>query len=217
VGLVDPDGMGMLLGGRERWSGKPGDVLVIGGGTAGLSAAYTAHALGACVFVVDRDPAGVAQRIDEDYQHILMDYLPTRENMSSDIPHLCAIINAVHWDPSTGRTLITREDLKTMIDGSVIIDIDCTPGGAIETAQRRTIDDPMFVEEGVIHHCASNLPAMVPRTSTYEYGSALLPYVKLLADHGLDAALTEKPELAHGLIARDGELLDAHIAEVQER
>jgi alanine dehydrogenase len=97
------------------------------------------------------------------------------------------------------------------------VDVDCTPGGVIETTRVMTIDQPTFVEEGVIHYCVPNMPATVPQTSTRAYAGALLPYLERIANRGVDGAVAECAELAAGLIARDGLLLDAHVAKAQRR
>jgi alanine dehydrogenase len=101
--------------------------------------------------------------------------------------------------------------------GAVIVDVDCTANGVIETTRAMTLNDPAFVEEGVIHYCVPNMPASVPQTSTRAYAGALLPYLELLAAKGAGDAMAERPELRAGLVTRDGVLLDEHVAEAQGR
>ena len=193
-------------------------VLIIGGGTVGRSAAAAACGLGAQVTVVDQAPDRVRERLLEAAPCARL----STEQASAEVvwellPGVDAIVNAVLWDPVTGEHLVTREGLRRMKRGAVIVDVDCTANGAIETTRPMTLDDPVFVEEGVIHYCVYNMPASVPQTSTHAYAGALLPYLERVAEKGVDAAMAEWPELRRGLVTRDGVLLDGHLAEAQGR
>jgi alanine dehydrogenase len=193
-------------------------LLIIGGGTVGRSAAAAACGLGAEVTVIDSDPAKAASRLAEVAPTAHLATSPASPELVRDmLAEVDAVINAVLWDPLTGQHLVTRQDLKRMRPDSVIVDVDCTPGGAIETTRVMAIDQPTFVEEGVIHYCVPNMPATVPQTSTRAYAGALLPYLELIANRGVDGAIAECAELAAGLIARDGLLLDEHVAKAQRR
>jgi len=204
--LAEPPGSaGVMLGcvGGQATA----HVLIIGGGTVGRSAAAAACGLGARVTVVDREPDRVRERLTQAAPRA---HLPTesvtRAQVEALLPEVDAIINAVLWDPLTGEHLVTREGLRRMKRGAVIVDVDCTANGVIETTRPMTLDNPTYVEEGVIHYCVYNMPASVPQTSTRAYAGALLPYLELLADHGVDAAMAERPELRAGLVTRDGVL-----------
>ncbi len=213
--LAEPHGTrGVLLGSLAGLS--TAHVLIIGGGAAGASAAVGACGLGAEVTVVDCDPDRVRPR--------LAALVPAERVLAASpdvvgelLPQVDVVINAVRWDPVTGQHLVTRESLRRMKTGAVIVDIDCTPGGAIETTRTMTIDEPTFVEEGIIHYCVPNMPATVPHTSTEALTAATLPYLERLARLGVDGALATCPELVPGLVCRDGRLLDGAVAEAQGR
>jgi len=211
--LAEPPGSaGVLLGCVGGMA--TAHVLIIGGGTVGRSAAAAACGLGAKVTVVDRAPDRVRERLGREAPAATLLSDPvTREMVEALLPEIDAVVNAVLWDPLTGIHLVTREGLRLMKRGAVIVDVDCTAGGVIETTRPMTLDDPTFVQEGVIHYCVYNMPASVPQTSTRAYAGALLPYLELLADRGVDGAMAERPELRAGLVTRDGVLLDEHVAE----
>jgi alanine dehydrogenase len=215
--LAEPPGLAGVMLGCLRGQACT-HVLIIGAGTVGRSAAAVACALGAEVTVFDRDPDAARDRLLATAPQAHLHATPvTRDDLEALLPAADAVINAVLWDPLTGEHLVTREGLRRMRRGSVIVDVDCTPGGVIETSRPMTLDDPTFVEEGVIHYCVYNMPASVPQTSTCAYAGALLPYLELIAGKGIDGALAERPELRAGLVTRDGLLLDAHIGEAQGR
>jgi alanine dehydrogenase len=215
--LAEPDGSrGMLLG---TVSGQPSaNVLVIGGGTVGTSAAAAACGLGAQVTVIDRDPARIQLRVAAKAPAADVVVSPASPELVTDLlPEVDVVVNAVLWDPVTGEHLVTRESLRRMRKGAVIVDVDCTPEGVIETTRVMTVEEPTFELEGVIHYCVPNMPATVPHTSTEALASATLPYLQSLADLGLTEALKACPELRPGLVCRDGELLDQHVAAAQGR
>jgi alanine dehydrogenase len=208
--LAAPHGSrGVLLG---SFDGRPAArVLILGGGAAGSAAAAAAHGLGAAVSVVDRDPDSVRSRIAAAAPgaEVLQ---ASREMVERLLPDTDAVINAIRWDPLTGSHLITRDALRRLPHGAVIVDIDCTPGGAVETSRTMTVDSPVFEVEGVIHHCVPNMPATVPLTSTEALTSATLPYLERLATLGVDGALEALPELGPALQCRSGRLLDEAVA-----
>jgi len=215
--LAQPAGSaGVMLG---TVTGCPSaHVLIIGGGTVGRSAAAAADGLGARVTVIDRDPPAARLRVAQVAPGARVPEAPASPALVWDLlPEVEAIINAVLWNPLTGEHLVTRDGLRRMKPGAVIVDVDCTPAGVIETSRVMTIDQPTFIEEGVIHYCVPNMPAMVPQTSTRAFAEATLPYLEVLAKKGLEGAIEERPELKLGLIARHGLLLDHHVAEAQGR
>jgi alanine dehydrogenase len=215
--LAEPPGSAGVMLGCLRGQACT-HVLIIGGGTVGRSAAAAACGLGARVTVLDREPDRVRERIAQAAPTADLPAEPvTRAQVEALLPDVDAIINAVLWDPLTGEHLVTREGLRRMKRGAVIVDVDCTANGVIETTRPMTLDNPTFVEEGVIHYCVPNMPASVPHTSTRAYAGALLPYLELLAAKGADDAMAERPELRAGLVTRDGVLLDEHVAEAQGR
>lgn len=215
--LAEPHGTrGVLMG---SVAGRPSvSVLIIGGGTVGASAAAAACGLGAEVAVVDNDPERVRARLSQVAPAAKVIPSPATPSVVADLlPHVDVVINAVLWDPLTGEHLVTRASLRRMRTGAVIVDVDCTPNGVIETTRVMTVQEPTFEVEGVVHYCVPNMPATVPHTSTRALASATLPYLQRLADLGLTAALDASPELKPALVCRDGKLLDRHVAEAQGR
>jgi alanine dehydrogenase len=109
--------------------------------------------------------------------------------------------------------LVTREMIKTMRPGSVVVDIAIDQGGCFETSRPTTHSDPTYVEEGVVHYCVANIPGAVARTSTLALTNATLRYLVIVADHGVRGAATSDPSLALGLSTLGGDLTNAAVAE----
>ncbi len=185
-------GAGVLLGGVPGV--KPANVLVLGGGTVGTHAARIAAGMGAHVSILDVNldrlrylsetmPANVTTLFSSPYA--------VRELLHS--AHL--VIGAVLLPGAKAPALVTREMLKEMIPGSVIVDVAVDQGGCVETCRPTTHSDPVFFEEGVTHYCVANMPGAVPRTSTFALTNATLPYAIKLAGGGL-AAVKADPALA---------------------
>jgi alanine dehydrogenase len=108
--------------------------------------------------------------------------------------------------------LVSRDALRTVGDGAVIVDVAIDQGGIFETSRATTHADPVYVEEGVIHYCVANMPGSVPRTATAALTAATLPYVLKLANLGISKALSSDPALAAGLMTRGGELVNRDVA-----
>jgi alanine dehydrogenase len=109
--------------------------------------------------------------------------------------------------------LISREMLRAMRPGSVFIDIGIDMGGIAETSRQTKLSDPLFVEEGVLHYCVPNIPALVPRTATQALTAATQPYVRLLAQWGLEQAIRMDPGLREGLLVHEGSVVHRGLAE----
>jgi alanine dehydrogenase len=107
---------------------------------------------------------------------------------------------------------VTRDMIKKMKPGAVIVDISIDQGGCFETSRPTTHADPTYVVDGVVHYCVTNMPGAVPRTSTFALTNATLPYVKALATHGIEEALTLDPYLAQGLNVRAGKITHEAVA-----
>ena len=212
-----PGSRGVLLDGLGGEAGAR--VLILGGGTVGASAAAAAVALGAEVTVLDADPGRARRAIGEAMGNAERVQVLECTRPAAD-EHLAAaelVINAVQWDPLTGWHIVTRDSLRLMPRGAVIVDVACDPGGAVETCRIMSIEDRVFEEEGVLHYCVPNMPAMVPRTATRMLASATLPYVERLASLGVAGALEVCPGLRGALVCHEGRLLDTRVAQVQGR
>jgi alanine dehydrogenase len=122
------------------------------------------------------------------------------------------VIGAVLVAGAAAPRIVTREMVRKMKPGSVIVDISIDQGGCFETSRPTTHASPTFIDEGVVHYCVTNMPGAVPRTSTFALTNATLPYVKALANHGTEEALVLDPYLAQGLNVREGAITHAAVA-----
>jgi alanine dehydrogenase len=202
-------GSGVLLGGVPGVS--PGRVVVVGGGTAGVNAARMATGLCADVTILEVD----LERMR--FLDITMNNANTlfsnEANLKELMPTTDLLIGAVLVPGAKAPKLITRAMLKKMRPGSVLVDIAIDQGGCAETSRPTTHVDPVYVEEGVIHYCVANMPAAYARTATQALTNVTYPYVRLLADYGLEGACEKQPALRGGINTRDGKLTIQAVAE----
>jgi len=202
-------GNGVLLGGVPGV--LPGRVVVLGGGTSGINAARMAVGLGADVTILE---------VDLERMRFLDITMPGANTLYSNEAHLQELmasidllIGAVLVPGAKAPKLITREMLRKMRPGSVLVDIAIDQGGCVETSRPTTHLDPIFVEEGVIHYCVANMPAAYARTATQALTNITYRYVQFLADHGLEKACEKQPALTGGINTRDGKLTCEAVAE----
>lgn len=196
-------GSGVLLGGVSGVA--PANVVVIGGGVAGLNAAQMALGLGANVTIFDRS----IDRIRE-LNQILDGRVQVVFATPSEIARAAVaadlVIGAVLVTGAAAPKVLDRETVLSMKPGSVVVDIAIDQGGCFETSKPTTHEAPVYIVGGVTHYCVTNIPAAVARTSTQALTNATLPYVVKLANDGVDAAMRSDPELAAGLNVRNGEV-----------
>ena len=202
-------GNGVLLGGVPGV--MPGNVVVIGGGTSGVHAARMAVGLGADVTILE---------VDLDKMRFLDMTMPqantcysNEANLLEFMPSVDLLIGAVLVPGAKAPKLITREMLRKMKPGSVLVDIAIDQGGCAETSHATTHTDPVYVEEGVTHYCVANMPGAYARTATQALTNATSRYVELLANLGLEAACANVPALVGGINTRDGRLTLEAVAE----
>ncbi len=191
---------------------RPGKIVILGAGVVGTNAARVAMGLGMETVVINRNPAGL-QRIDELFKGRartlpLSAHAVEEETRDADI-----VIGAVLVPGGRTPILITREMLKTMKRGSVIVDVSVDQGGCVETSRPTTHDDPVFKVEGIIHYCVANMPGAYPRTSTLALTNATLPYVKLLANKGIEKAIQEDAAIRSALNTYQGKIMNTALAE----
>jgi alanine dehydrogenase len=202
-------GSGVLLGGVPGV--LPGSVVVVGGGTSGVNAARMATGLGAEVTILDID----LERLR--YLDLAMPNTNTlyssEANLHELMPDCDLLIGAVLLPGAKAPKLITREMLRKMKPGSVLVDISIDQGGCGETSRPTTHLDPVYVEEGVTHYCVANMPAAYSRTATQALTNVTFRYVELLADLGLEGACKKQPALIGGINTRDGRLTCKAVAE----
>ena len=190
-------GAGILLGGVP---GVPaGRVTVLGGGVVGTHAARMAVGLGAEVTIVDRSIPRLRQ-LDELFNGRVRTRYSTLETIDHEISIADAVIGAVLIPGASAPKLVTRDMLKHMKPGSVLVDVAIDQGGCFETSHATTHADPTYVVDGIIHYCVANMPGAVPQTSAAALNNATLPYGLALASKGT-AALDGGTETGRGLLA----------------
>lgn len=203
-------GAGILLG------GVPGvhaaKVVVIGGGVAGTSAIRMAMGMEAQVYVIDRSLARLYE-LDLQFGPMLNTIYSTVDAIETHVVGADLVIGAVLLPGHAAPKLVKREMIRRMRPGSVFIDISIDQGGCSETSRPTTHAEPVYVEEGVIHYCVTNMPGAVPRTATFALNNATLPFVLALADKGWRQALRDDPHLADGLNVCLGKLVYRPVAE----
>jgi alanine dehydrogenase len=203
-------GRGVLLGGVPGVA--PAKVAILGGGVAGLNAAQMAVGLRADVTIYDISNDRLAE-LDTYFGSQIKTAYASRAAISAAVAKAHLVIGAVLVPGAATPKLVSREMIRTMKRGSVVVDIAIDQGGCFETSHPTTHDDPVFVEEGVIHYCVANMPGAVARTSAFALNNATLPFVVKLANLGADAALAADPNLAHGLNIRAGKVTHPAVAE----
>jgi len=202
-------GSGVLLGGVPGV--LPGRVVIIGGGTSGVNALRMAKGLGADVTILDID----VERLR--FLDLAIEGLHTLYSSEANLNHLMPecdlLIGAVLLPGAKAPKLITREMLRKMKKGSVLVDISIDQGGCAETSRPTTHSDPVYVEEGVTHYCVANMPGAYARTATQALTNVTFPYVQLLANSGLEEACHKQPALKGGINTRSGKLTCQAVAE----
>jgi alanine dehydrogenase len=203
-------GRGILLGGVPGVA--PAKVVVIGAGIVGTNAAKIAAGLGADVVVMD---------INLDRLRYLDDTMPANVDTIFSDPHTIRkhvseadlVVGAVLIPGAKAPRLITRELLRVMQPGAVLVDVAIDQGGCAETSRPTTHQQPTFIAEGVVHYCVTNMPGAVGRTSTIALCNATLPYAMLLANKGYEKAAADDAGLGDGINMAGGRVTNAAVAE----
>ena len=203
-------GPGVLIGGVTGVA--PARILVIGGGVVGTQAARIALGAEAEVTILERSL---------DRLHELDQYFGARARilmsdaivLEQELREADVVIGAVLVPGALAPRLVTRDMLGLMKPRSVIVDVAIDQGGCFETSHPTTHSDPVFEVDAILHYCVANMPGAVPVTATRALTNATLPYVRLLASRGVDAALAEDPCFARGLNVKDGEITYEPVAE----
>ncbi|MDB5698921.1 MAG: alanine dehydrogenase [Alphaproteobacteria bacterium] len=203
-------GRGILLGGVPGVT--PGRVAILGGGVAGLNAAQMAVGQRADVTIYDISNDRLAE-LDTYFGSQIKTVYASKAAIAAAVANAHLVIGAVLVPGAAAPKLVTREMLKTMKRGSVVVDIAIDQGGCFETSHPTTHDDPVFEVEGVIHYCVANMPGAVARTSAFALNNATLPFVMKLANLGAEKALKADEHLAHGLNVARGKIRHQAVAE----
>ena len=203
-------GRGVLLGGVPGVS--PGKVLILGAGVVGIQAAKMAAGLGAHVTIMDVNMKRLRYVNDIMPSHVVTEY-SSAFNIKRHIKTHDLIIGGVLLKGAKAPKLITRDMLKEMRPGTVLVDVAVDQGGCMETTKPTTHEDPTFIIDDIVHYCVANMPGAVPYTSTLALTHVTLPYVLKLANLGWEAACEQDKSLSKGLNVVNGEVVYSEISE----
>ena len=202
-------GRGLLLGGVPGV--LPARVLVIGGGVVGTHAAKMAAGLGADVTILDRNLRRLAY-LDDVFGGRVKTRYSTFEALDEESDQADLVVGAVLIPGAAAPKLVTKDMLKGMKSGAVLVDVSIDQGGCFETSRPTTHAEPTYLIDGVVHYCVANMPGAVPLTSSHALNNATLAYGLRLADKGLDA-LRENSHLRNGLNVHKGKVTHKAVAE----
>ncbi len=203
-------GHGVLLGGVPGVD--PGTVVIIGGGVVGTNAAKMACGLGAKVYILDMNLERLRYLSDVMPSNcfLLMSKPTTIRRL---IKEADVVVGAVLIPGAKAPRLITREMLKTMKKGAVLVDVAIDQGGCFETSKATTHGEPIYTVDGVVHYCVANMPGAVPKTSTLALTNATLPYAVEIANKGWKKAMQQNPEIKYGANVVKGKVTYDGVAE----
>ena len=202
-------GRGVLLSGASGV--KPGHVVILGAGMAGASACQVAVGTGAHVSILDVNPARLRYVHDILGGHVTT-VMSNRANLEEEVTTADLVISSVLVPGARTPKLLTRSLFRDMRPGAAFVDISIDQGGSAETSRPTTHHDPIYRDEEVVHYCVTNMPAIVPHTSTYALTNVTLSYALELADKGLAAALDANPALQRGLNTINGRVVHPGVA-----
>jgi alanine dehydrogenase len=203
-------GKGVLLGGVPGV--LPGNVLVLGGGTAGVNAGRMATGLGADVTILEVDLEKM-RFLDITLHSSAHTLFSNEQNLLDVLPEVDLLIGAVLLPGAKAPRLIRREMLKKMKAGSVFVDIAIDQGGCAETSRPTTHSSPIYEEEGIVHYCVTNMPGAYARTATQALTNVTTPYAVKIANLGWEAALQQVMELKSGLNVCQGQIVNETVAQ----
>jgi len=207
---MEQGGRGMLLGGSAGVA--PANVVVIGGGVAGLNAVRMSIGLEAAVTCIDINIERL-YALDQRFGASINTIFSTRQAIEDYVLPADLVIGAVLLPGAAAPKLISEELVASMKRGSVIVDVSIDQGGFAETSKPTTYAQPSYIAHGVVHYCVTNMPGAVARTSTFALNNATLPFVLALADKGPVGALRADPHLLAGLNVHEGRITYAAVAE----
>jgi alanine dehydrogenase len=203
-------GRGILLSGVPGV--PPGNVVILGAGTAGLNAVKTAAGLGADVSILDVNLDRL-RHVDDLFRGQAVTLMSNSFNIAQVVRRADLLVGAVLVAGARAPLLVTKEMVAQMKEGSVIVDIAVDQGGCVATIRPTTLLDPVYLVGGVVHYGVANMPALVPRTSTFALTNATLPYALELATRGVVAAVRANPALAKGVNVWGGKVVHPAVAD----
>jgi alanine dehydrogenase len=208
--LQDPlGGRGLLIGGVPGVA--PARVTVLGGGVVGTHAARIACGMGADVTILDRSLPRLRE-LDELFEGRAKVVMSSAAQIEEELTRSDVVIGAVLIPGAAAPKLVTRDMLHLLPPRAVLVDVAIDQGGCFETSHPTTHADPTYVVDGVLHYCVANMPGAVPRTSTRALTNATLPYVRALADLGVDGLIARDPGVAPGVNVRGGKIVSEPVA-----
>ena len=207
-------GRGILLGGVPGVA--PANAVILGGGVVGTNAAKMALGMGAHVIIIDRD-LNRLRELDDIFNGQVVTLASNALTIAENLKTADLVVGAVLIPGASAPRLVKREMIAGMKRGAVVVDVAIDQGGCLETAHATTHSDPVYVVDGVVHYCVSNMPAAVPHTSTFALTNATFPYLLELADHGLEVACDRHAALREGVNTYRGYVTHRGVAESQRR
>ena len=206
-------GRGLLLGGVAGVA--PGTAVVLGGGIVGYNAAVIALGLGAHVTILERSVDRLRHLEEVLSGRVTLLYSSSLQ-VEESVAQADLVVGAVLIPGALAPKLVTREMVRGMKPGSVVVDVAIDQGGCFETSKATTHTDPVYTVDDVIHYCVANMPGALPITSTKALTNVTLPYVEAIAEHGLAEAVARDPALAKGVNVLEGKLTYEAVAEAHE-
>jgi alanine dehydrogenase len=203
-------GRGLLLGGVPGVA--PGRVVIIGGGIVGYNAAIIALGLGAQVTILERSIDRM-RHLEEILSGRVTLLMSSSLQIEASVADADLVIGAVLIPGALAPKLVTRQMIRGMKTGAVLVDVAIDQGGCFETSRATTHSEPVYVVDQVTHYCVANMPGAVPVTSTRALTNATLPYVEAIAEHGLRDAVSRDAALAKGVNTLDGKVTYEAVAE----
>jgi len=203
-------GRGILLGGAP--GGEPANVLILGGGVVGENAAIIATGMRAKVHIVDKSEARLKQLVQMFGDKIIPE-LSDKIDLNKLVAEADLLIGGVLVPGAEAPKLVTKNMLKLMKRGSVIVDVAIDQGGCVETSKPTTHGNPTYIVDDVVHYCVANMPGGVPRTSTFALNKATLPFLSKLADKGYEKVFREDKNFLEGLNVFKGQVTYKAVAE----
>ena len=203
-------GLGMLLGGVPGVD--PAKVVILGAGMVGTHATHIATGMGADVWVIDNNPDAL-ERHWAQFGRSTNSVFSTDDAVERHVLDADLVIGGVLIPGAEAPKLVTKDMVRKMKPGSVIVDVAIDQGGCCETSRATTHAEPTFVVDEVVHYCVANMPGGVPRTSTYALNNVTLPFALALADKGAKRALLDDPHLRNGLNVHAGKVTHRKVAE----
>lgn len=211
--LTTNGGSGKFVSGL---AGAPGiKALILGCGMVGKNALQVLHSMGAWVTVMDVNIAALRE-VERMYDGKVNTQISTKYNIEKILPEIDLVLNCVKWPKGNNEFLIDRDMVRSMEEGSVIVDIS-NDYGVIETFHETTLDNPRYVEEGVVHYCVSNIPSTIARSVSISYAAAVLPHIRNIMNLGIEEACIRDGFLRRSLTTYKGYLTHEETSAIQNR